>query len=200
MSISFPSNPPPSPGFSQAQIRIRNVVQQNTIQFNLDQQKNNLGRNKWAGNLTVDRMPESQARQWKAWMTSMRGKRGTFKVGDPGYFGPYGNVSNQGTVKSIPANKNFVIGEGYAGSTTIFKRGDMVEISDELKIIIRDITTESNGNALLAFVPPIRDTSSAGQSIIHTDPKGEFRFDTNSPRWNDETVITNMDFPIMEAA
>lgn len=200
MGITFPNNPPPEPGFSQAQIRIQNIVQSSTNQFNLNKRSNTLNENKWAGSLTVDRMKESEARQWKAWLTSMRGQRGTFKVSDPLYSGPYGNVSNQGTVDSVPISSkgNFLAVSGFDSNTTIFKEGDQFEVDGELKLCVRDSETNNSGEALLTFLPALHNTSVSGKTIKYQDPKGTFRLDENNVMWEDEKLLTSIEFSIME--
>lgn len=198
MSITFPEDPPPEPGFSQAQLRIRNAVQQHTNKFNLDQRKNILGYGKWSGTLSVNDIDSTQSRKWKAWISSLNGKRGTFKVGDPAYDSAQGDVSNTGSVRRVTDSRKIVI-EGYSGDTTIFKVGDQIEINDELKIIVQDdVTTNSQGKSPVKILPPLGDTNVAGNTVTHDNPKGLFRLDSNNVMWSDRTTLTDIKFPIME--
>lgn len=201
MTITFPQNPPPEPGFQQAQIAIRSVVPTSQNNFNFAQSNNNFGANKWTGSLTLPEMRQDQARDWKAWLVSLRGKQGTFKVSDPGYFGPRGAVRNQGTVTSVPQpDKGFYLSaDGFQANTEIFKFGDQFEINGELKTVVQDIESGDTGSALLVFLPRLHDTNVVGKSIIYDQPQGTFQLDENLIQWEDQTVMSRIDFPITEA-
>jgi hypothetical protein len=199
--VTFPDTKPPEPGFESAELAIRNVVQETSNSFNMVQRKNAIGNAKWTGSLTLPQMKQDQARKWKAWLTRMRGQRGTFRLGDPGYFGPYGSVNNQGTVKKVPLSNDkgyYLDVSGYGANKTVFKKGDQFEINNELKICVKDIESSNNGDALLIFMPRLRDTNVTGQSIIYDQPEGEFRLGENLNQWDDRTVISNIDIDVME--
>jgi hypothetical protein len=199
--VTFPDTTPPQPGFDSAELAIRNVVQETSNNFNMVQRKNTIGSAKWTGSLTLPQMEQAQAREWKAWLTRMRGQRGTFRLGDPGYFGPYGSVNNKGIVDQVPlADKygHYLSTSGYESNKTIFKKGDQFEINNELKICVKDIESSNNGDALLIFMPRLRDTNVTGGSIIYDQPQGEFRLGQNLNQWDDRTVISNIDIDVME--
>lgn len=201
MALTWPSAPPPTPGFEQAQIQLRSATAQSNSQFNFGDQRFSHGAMKWQGSLTLPEMTQDDAREWKAWVTGLAGKTGTFKLGDPGYFGPFGDVQNQGTVQFVPQPNTgfYLVGEGYQANTMIFQRGDMVEVGGELKIIVQDITTTDTGNALLLFMPRLHNTNQRGNNIIHDQPKGTFRLNQNLNRWDDQTIMTQLEFGISEA-
>lgn len=202
MSISYPDDPPPEPGFSRAQIQIRNVAPSSTNTSSLKQKRSHLGANRWAGTLVVDDMDQSRAPEWTAWITKMSGHTGTFRLGDPGYPGPRGDVQNTGTVWQTSAasgpDQTWVIAEGYQPNATIFRRGDQVEINGDLKIIGKDVQTNDNGRALMHVIPRVRDTNIEGQDIIHENPRGLFRLDQAVSQWDDRTILTMLEFPILE--
>jgi hypothetical protein len=196
--VSFPDNPPPSPGFNQVQMGVRNVVAETEQKFNLHRQQHDYGTSKWVGSLKLPVMTQDKARDWKAWVTSMRGSRGSFKISDPAYDGPRGDVSQSGTVVSVP-NSLYLLGKGFESNvSSLFKRGDQIEVNDRLKIILESIDSTENGKALISVAPRIRNKNIDGDTINISQPNGKFRLGDNVIQWDEETIITRLDFPIME--
>lgn len=208
MAIDFKADPPPSPGFQRAQIRLQNVSYRSTAGGNLVNKRYGLGTNRWAGTMQVDEMDQTEARAWKAWVVSMTGQRGEFRLSDPGYPGPSGDVSQQGYVDTgVVRNRsaedvnrqNWVVGEGYTPNTTVFEFGDQIEIAGELKIIVSDtVETTSSGRCLIRFLPHLRATGFDKEPIVHDNPKGSFMLDQSVSKWDDETIRTMLEFPIIE--
>lgn len=201
MTISYPDDPPPEPGFTRAQLQIQSITTSSQNPSSLQRRTETLKQNRWAGNLVVNDMPQSKAKAWKAWVMRMTGKVGSFKLGDPGYPGPQGDVSKKGTIeRTAEDNENvtWIVGKNYEPNTTIFKQGDQIEIDGDLKIVVEDVKTDTSGRCFFHVIPRIRDNQIEGQAIKHDNPKGEFRLDQSISQWDDETIMSMLEFPIVE--
>lgn len=191
-------NPPISPNFKQVQMSIRSVVAQNNEVLSFRTNKKSFGYSKWVGSFVLPDMTEDQAREWKAWLTKI-GAQGVFYVGDPDYFGPDGNVSHAGVVQQTTDDRSILIGKAFEPNVTnLFKKGDQFEVNKELKIVTKNVDSDSLGRAQLVFEPSLRNTNIRGKKIVIDEPKGEFRLDEGLSQWEDQNVLTQIDFPFEE--
>jgi len=63
---------------------------------------------------------------------------------------------------------------GWPNNTLVLKRGDVVGIGTELKIITDDVNSDGTGHATLPIRPSQRNAPTNGSAIVTTDPTGIF--------------------------
>lgn len=64
---------------------------------------------------------------------------------------------------------------GWFPKQVVLKRGDYITVNDELKMVLTDIVSDANGEAVISIVPWLRTATTVGTEIITQDPYGLFR-------------------------
>jgi hypothetical protein len=127
MPLSYPLIPPASPLTSEIKIGPNNVVGENDSPFTGKQQIFEQPGEWFEGEIALPPMSRANAEPWLAFLTALRGKSGTFYLGDPLATAPLGSapasagaVLVNGTVQGpkVISLKNF------AASALVLKAGD----------------------------------------------------------------------------
>lgn len=116
-------------------------------------------------------LPEIEILQSFIW--SLQGVNGRFKMWN---FSKKGKPA-LGTplVKGFENSGSICNTSGWTPNRIILNQGDFIEFNNELKMITKDIVSESTGDALLYFVPPIRNIPDDNVAVITDKPCGVFR-------------------------
>jgi hypothetical protein len=91
--ISYPLIPPASPTTSDIKIMPNNIVGESVSPFTGSQQIFEQPGEWWEAEIALPPMARSDAEQWASFMAALRGKSGSFLLGDPGGFTPQGSAS-----------------------------------------------------------------------------------------------------------
>lgn len=82
MAITYPLDHPSTPGFRSIRMTARNVVGVSSSIFSLAEQVTDHSGDMWAADVTLPPMKRADAEAWCAWLTALRGRYGTFRLGD----------------------------------------------------------------------------------------------------------------------
>ena len=205
MSISFPRALPTAAGIRGITIRARNVTALSESKFSLKQQVYTHSGQRWEAEIELPPMARADAETWVAFLLSMRGREGTFLLGDPV------NTTARGALGGSP----LVNGAGQTGDTLTIdgasasvagwlKAGDWIQTGSgagsALHKVLLDATTNGAGQVTLDVWPSIR-TSPANDSVVVTAAaKGVFRLNTSDTEWRiDEMQHYGLVFAAVEA-
>lgn len=159
----------------------------------------------WKATIELPRMKKEDWRLWAAFFVKLRGRRGTFLMGDPDYKSnsgaATGTLTTSGTV-SAGATSVTITGLS-ANQTGSFKAGDYISMNDQLVMIIEDASSNLSGNATVEFEPKLKNPVVSGASVNYTAgalPVCRFRLDTDVTGW-DADMVSNytMTFSCTEA-
>jgi hypothetical protein len=116
---SFPLIPPISPSASDLKLTPNNIVGENESPFTYSQQIFEYPGDRWEAELALPAMSRAQAEPWLAFLSALRGKTGTFLLGDPNG-APQGSAgrSNVNLLKWSEDFTNGVWAGAGAGQTT----------------------------------------------------------------------------------
>lgn len=146
---------PASPAPSELELYIeRNQVKVQSFS-QLTQIQKNPG-DRWIGKVTLPLMTANQAADWLGFFDALDGYVNAFRLPHPDY------KTIRGTA---PNNTGRVAGGGQRGislqtsswpnnRSTLFRRGDMIEVGGKLKRITADAASTSSGAATLRVAPP----------------------------------------------
>lgn len=124
----------------------------------------------------------AEAQRLEAFLLSLRGKAGTFRLADPYRSLPLG--SNLGTplvrVATV-AGDEAVLTKGWTVSQTdALKAGDFIQIGSRLHMVLQDADADASGNATVNVWPPIRQVHAVNAPVITSNARGVFALDANA--------------------
>ena len=145
-------------------------------------------------------MKRSDAAVWCAFLVNLRGRFGTFLMGDPDYYGSLGNIGNlnisltqsdsNGVTASITENQ--IDFQSSTGSwTSFFKAGDYVSTGSGLTrrmYMVREDANATNGDGTLNIEPYVKTFISANATIDYQTPTALFRMDSDEAIWDTDHV------------
>ena len=137
---------------------------------------------RWTPTLTLIVLRRADAQDWAAWLRSLRGRSGTFLLGDPARPVPLGAAAtNPGTplVKGAGQGGDTLLIDGAPNSVTAWlKRGDLIQVGAgslaRLHEVSETVNTSGAGEAALTLWPALRYAPEDNSAIVLTNPKGVF--------------------------
>lgn len=75
---------------------------------------------------------------------------------------------------------------GWNPGVTVLRRGQWVQIGDELKRVLADVVADASGAAAIRIAPMLRKSWPSGTAIEVRRPRGVFRLDKDD--WSGDTV------------
>lgn len=193
MSITYPLNPPNIAGLGPQTVKFRMVdlVGETVSPFTGGQQEQ-----QWPGNwfeieINLPPMKRQQAVQWVAWLGALHGKFGTFLMGD------YNALTPQGTALGAPAaagsgninGMSQLVTQGWTPGATL-KAGDYIQAGQRLYMNLLDAAADGGGNMTLQIFPNIRESLTAGATLLTSNTVGTFRLADNQREWTVDRLKT----------
>ena len=161
----------------------------------------------WECEVTMPPMRTANAREFVAFLVSMRGLYGSMYLGDWDARTPLGTASSSaGTplVKGADQTGNSLICDGApATQTGYLKAGDYSQIgsgdTQKLHMLTADTNSDGSGDFTVAIEPALRTSPADNTALTVSSTKGVFRLASNETSWNTNAVSTyGMTFAVRE--
>jgi len=153
------------------------------------QQVQGYARQRWEADVSLPPMKKTDAVKWIAWLASLRGRYGTFTLGDPMSTSPAGTAVSATVTGDAGDDALTVV------MTGTLLAGDYVQIGTGLHIVLND----QSGNGTLNIWPALRASVSA-VSVTLTDTVGVFRMMSDDQGWSvNSASVYGIQFTAMEA-
>jgi hypothetical protein len=159
----------------------------------------------WQADVTLPPMKREDAEIWIAWLVSLRGRFGTFNMGDPSAATPRGVATGTPLVNgSNQTGETLAIDGCTANVTGWLKAGDYVQLgaagTATLHKVLADVNTNASGETTLSLWPHVRSAPLDGATVVVTDAVGRWRLSSNESSWSiNEASIYGITFSAMEA-
>ena len=205
MPISYPRALPTHTGIRQITLRAVNVTALSESVFTLRQQVFKHSGERWEAEVTLPQMARSDAEQWVAWLLSMRGREGTFLLGDPLGATPRGSAGGTPRVNGASQTGDSISIDGCTASQTGWlKAGDYIQLGSgagsSLHKVLQDVSSNGAGQATIDVWPSIRTAPADNSTVVVSAGKGVFRLATSSTEWSiNEIAHWGIVFPAVEA-
>lgn len=201
MAISYPLTIP-NHDFASFTMRMKRVVGYNESTFTLEQQVYEHQGARWEAEVTLPPMTHTEARQWQAFFISLKGRRGTFIMGNP-LQDDIAGTATAATLNAAAAVRATEITVDGSSDGTTFLAGDYFQIGtgDDSHIhqVVQNATFAS-GSATLTIEPPLRTTYADNTTLDLTYPKGVWRLASNDIEWKiSQASIYGFTFACIEA-
>ena len=146
----------------------------------------------WATQIKFPPMLKDKAATIIAFLLQLRGRRGTFKIGDQDRKTIQGVATGTIRVNGASQTGNQVALDGFANSTSnLFKAGDYIQIGSYLYLVTEDVTSNGSGEADVKIEPSLRqgiETIADDATVLYTNTKTLFRLDSNETGWDTDQV------------
>lgn len=193
MAITYPLNVPDH-NFASMSMRLRRANAMTESTFTLQQQVYQYTGAVWEAEIRLPPMKRETAKQWQAFILSLRGMRGTFLMGNPldASSGATGvQLDGEGTIRDTSIN---VTGTGSLEAGDVFSIGSGTD--KHLHMVVQD----ASATGTIDIEPPLRTTYADNTALDFTLPTGVWRLASNDIGWDiDQASIHGFTIPCIEA-
>lgn len=208
MAEVYPLSLPNHTGIAQVELMASDVVAMTESPFSLAQQVVRHAGAQWKANISIPAVKREDAELWNAFLLRLRGRFGTFLLGDPNAATPRGSASGTPGTPLVDGGSqtgNELNIDGCPLSATGYlKAGDYIQLgsgsTSRLYKVLEDVDTDGTGSATLNLWPDLRTSPLDNSAVIVSSAKGVFRLSSNEASWaiNSAGVYT-ISFGAMEA-
>ena len=206
MAPSYPLSLPTTPDFTKAKWGLNRRVGVSESPFTGAQQTYEYSYALWSATLSLPPMKRTQAAEWEAFLLKLRGRRGTFLLGNPDAKTPRGSVTGSITLYTAASvgDDSLVIQSNQNSTVGIFKAGDYLQLGGsgtaKLYAVVDDASSNASGVVTVNIEPALKVAASSGAAVTYTNPKGVFRMQTSELGWDTDEVSTyGISFACLEA-
>ncbi len=205
MAITYPLTLPSHTGIRNITLRAVNTVGMSMSPFTYQQQVVAHAGQRWEVDVTLPAMNRADAEQWVAFLVSLRGRFGTFTLGDPVGASPRGSAGGTPLVNGASQVGGTLNIDGCTASQTGWlKAGDYIQLgsagSATLHKVLADADSNGSGEVALDIWPYIRTAPSDNATVVVTNTIGRFRLADNEQNWSiRETALYGITFGGVEA-
>ena len=193
MALSYPLATPTTIGIESIELRAVNAVAVSQSPFTYKQQVISHNGQKWEASVNIPSVHRDKAAEWKAMLVGLKGKAGTFLLGDPDYATP------QGTVSSCVLSGNAGEDNATVVMTGTLKAGDYIQLGGGSSAKLHQVLLDQDGDGTIQIWPSLRSTYSSA-TVTFNSPKGVFRLATNMTSWSiNNASIYGISFEAVEA-
>lgn len=188
-------------GPSKMQLQLRYNAPMITSPFTNTSQVVELPGAAWVGSIEWETLTSENKRRLEALLVQLRGGANLLRVPDAYYRGPAGAGGGAPKVTAGDQAGIALNTDGWPASTTVLRPGDRLSFvngqgSDEMKVAVLDVVSDSSGAATVTFEPPIRHAPAAGAAIEVQAPKVVVQARGNVGRFSAKKVVysTTLEF------
>ena len=146
----------------------------------------------WTTQIQFPPMLKAKAAVVIAFLLQLRGRRGTFKIGDQDRKTIQGVATGTIRVNGASQTGNQVALDGFANSTSnVFKAGDYITIGSYLYMVTEDVTSNASGEADVKIEPALRqgiETIADDATVTYSNTTTVMRLDSNETGWDTDQV------------
>jgi hypothetical protein len=214
MTITYPLSLPPRPAIAKSRFTARSVVAVSESPFTLSTQVQQHQGERWEAELSLPPMKRLAAEPWLVFRMKLKGRLGTFLMGDPDGRRPQVNtaicsplVSGAGQTgeeivtdgwqtsdRGITCDSTLVTSDATAATcdsaNVALRAGDYVQFGSGLSARLHklldhaEITDSTTGKVTLTVWPSVRVAHADNSAITYRDAKGLFRMSSNEMSWD----------------
>ena len=158
----------------------------------------------WKATFTLPPMKKDSASIWLAFLMSLRGRRGTFKMGDQDRKTIQGTATGTVLVNGAAQTGNAINLDGFTASrANVFLAGDYIQINSYLYMVSANVTANGSGEATVYVEPSLRTGIEAinnDTTVVYSNTTTVMRLDNNELNWDTNNVsVYGISFACSEA-
>tara|TARA_Y100000004_G_scaffold161114_1_gene188987 strand:- start:9 stop:635 length:627 start_codon:yes stop_codon:yes gene_type:complete len=189
---SYPLTLPTATGIVTQNFSLTRAVAVTTSPFTFQTQVHQHQGEFWRTVISLPPMLRANANIWLSFLLQLRGRRGTFKIGDQDAKTITGAATGTIRVNGASQTGNQVALDGFANSTSnVFKAGDYIQIGSYLYMVIEDVSSNASGEADVKIEPALRSSLESipdDTTVIYSNTTTIMRLDSNELGWQTDKV------------
>jgi hypothetical protein len=189
---SYPLTLPTVTGIKTQNFGLTRTISVSQSPFTKQEQVYQHDGEQWKATFTLPPMKKDSAAIWLAFLISLRGRRGTFKMGDQDRKTIQGVATGTILVNGDAQTGNAINLDGFANSTNnVFKAGDYIQINSYLYMVSADVNSDASGEATVYVEPSLRTGIEAindDTTVIYSNTTTLMRLDSNELNWDTNKV------------
>ncbi len=152
---------------------------------------------RWHVSLAFPKRAPSEARILAAFLISLRGESGRFRLFDHAHTTPRGTITGNPIVSGAAQSGASINISGWTGTLLA---GDMIGIGGELKMVTTDAEGAGAVPAAVSFEPPLRQSPANGSVVVIASPTAVFKLtNDNMAKWSVKPVFYDLSLICEEA-
>ena len=201
---SYPLTLPTVTGIKTQNFGLNRVVAVTESPFTNQEQVYEHDGAQWKATFTLPPMKKDSASIWLAFLMSLRGRRGTFKIGDQDRKTIQGTATGTVLVRGAAQTGNAINLDGFTASrANVFLAGDYIQINSYLYMVSANVTANGSGEATVYVEPSLRTGIEAindNTTVVYSNTTTLMRLDTNFTNWDSNHVsVYGISFSCSEA-
>lgn len=208
MTISYPITTPTSIGIGEVTLTAANVTASSTSPFTFKEQVFQWPGQRWEAKVMIPPCKKDLAEDWVAFLVSLKGRVGTFQLGDPNNTVTRGEATTLGDTVRVngggQTGGTLAVDGMTPNTTNYFKAGDYIQIftgSDaQLYKVLTNTDSDGLGEATLDIWPDLRGSPTNDNLVITEDTYGVFRLKSPNTSWSINDISSyGIEFEAVEA-
>lgn len=200
--INFPLYPPTDAKTTESSFSLiaANVIGVNQSPYNYNAQIYDYDSDSWGLKVSINPLTRAEAQPWIAFLTALRGRRGTFMWGPVIMSEPLGTGLGVPLVDGANQSSRQLATKGWTPQSEVIKAGDLFQVDQSLYMSLTNVTSDVDGNATIDVYPKLRNHADLS-ALVLASPKGLFRLTSNVFPVIDvsESGLFNINFEAEEA-
>ena len=201
---SYPLTLPTATGVTTQNFGLTRTIAVSVSPFTKQEQVFQHEGEQWKTTFTLPPMKKDKAAIWLSFLMSLRGRRGTFKLGDQDRKTIQGTATGTVRVNGASQTGNSINLDGFTASrANVFLAGDYIQINSYLYMVSANVTANGSGEAAVLVEPSLRTGIEAINNdtvVIYSNTTTLMRLDTNFTNWDTNKVsVYGISFSCSEA-
>jgi len=168
-------------GQTDVTLRAVNVVGVQESPFSFARETQLFPGARWELEISILPAERAEAQRLEAFILSLRGRLGLFRLADPYRSLPLGSNLGDPRVKRAFAGEEAFTSRGWdVNETGVLKAGDHIELEGRLHMVLVDVSSDAAGEAEIRVWPPLRENYVDGTHLVTENARGVFSLDSNS--------------------
>jgi hypothetical protein len=194
MAISYPLALPSMFKVARITLRQNGVVGESVSPFSAEQQIYVHQGQWWSAEIQLPKLARDDAEDFAGWLFSLRGKEGSFLMGDPSAATPRGSAGGTPLVDGAgQTGLTLAVKGGPLSTTNWLKAGDYIQLgtgsSSRLHKVLVAASTDGAGKATLDIWPRLRSSPADGAAIVVSAAKGLWMLASNASEYEIEPAM-----------
>ena len=174
---TYPLALPTATKLNSVQFSMQNSVAIEESPFTFAQQAQANAGQRWSAGVSLPPMRRATAETWIGWLASLRGRFGSFYLGDPLAIAPLGTATTA-TLSGSSGDSDPTI-----TMTGTLLAGDWFHLVSGTHQYLHKVLADQSGNGTINIWPALRINASS--AIVYLlSPQGTFRLGSNDTIWN----------------
>lgn len=147
--------------------------------FSFEQQVHQHSGQRWRVEVEMPAMTRENADDYESFLLQLNGPYGTFLLGDVARQAIRGSATEAQINGASQTGSELLVTGLDVSTANVFRRGDWIQLSNfRIHRILQDVTSDSNGDAILDIWPALRESPGDGEEILLSNTKGRFRLES----------------------